>query len=436
MRIDSIKLKNFRGISDLKLEFHKRTTVIYGINGMGKSAVLEACNILFSKILSETAMDMGIGKCLITERDVKVGETDTEIRGEFSDGGETYSYYRKRREGKNTHNSGLLQELAQHLRERYVGEIISEEEDEEHSAGIEKRKLLWENDSSMPIYVFYGVNRYIEGRRYLRKKYAGNSGKLDAWRDDIFDGVIDFSVFFEWFRSRQEYENSIKIEENTFVDPQLEAARAAILKALGGQFSSVRIRILEDEAELVLVKNGTELSVRQLSEGEKSVIALAGDIARRLSIANPDNEDILSAEGIVLIDEIDLHLHPLWQAVILTTLMETFVNLQFIVTTHSSKVLSEAGKEIGILKLEMREGAVEACAIPPLKGWDVNTILEEYMETASMNQETKEKISRMFALIEENKLAEAEQIADELERMTDSENLSVVRARVLIARGR
>lgn len=436
MKIDSIELKNFRGISDLAIEFDKRATVIYGINGMGKSAILDACNILFSRILSEAAMDNQIGNRMIAEKDVKVGETETEVMGLISDEGETYLYYRKRIDGQNTHRSYLLQQIAQKIQKKYIGEVILEEEDEEDKIGVEKRNRLCTNDNNMPIYVFYGVNRNAENRKVVRKKHTGTGGKLDAWRDNVFDGNVDFSLFFEWFRGRQEYENSIKIEDSTFVDKQLEAARKAILKTLGEQFSTIRIKITEDEAELVLEKNGCELNVKQLSEGEKSIVALVGDIARRLAIANPGAEDILSGEGIVLIDEIDLHLHPGWQAIILPILLDTFQKLQFIVTTHSSKVLGETGENVKIVKLDTQKDKVETFVIPPLNGWDVNTILEEYMGTSSINLDTKAKINKMFELIDEEEFDEAEKLADEIEQMTDSENLSVVRARVLIARGR
>ena len=103
MKLNKIKIINFRGISDMEIEFDKRATVIYGINGMGKSAVLEACNILFSKILSEAAMDSHIGSCVITKKDVKAGETKTEIRAHISDGNESYTYYRKRVDSQNKH---------------------------------------------------------------------------------------------------------------------------------------------------------------------------------------------------------------------------------------------------------------------------------------------------------------------------------------------
>lgn len=436
MKIESVKLKNFRGISDLEIKFDKRASIIYGINGMGKSAILDACNILFSRILSEAAMDKQIGSCMITEKDVRVGETATEIECEISDDGRIYRYFRKRIDGQNIHRGIMLQQLVERLQERYIGEIISEEVDEEDKIGVEKRNRLYINDNSMPIYVFYGVNRNTESRKVVRRKYTGVTGKLDAWRDNVFDGNVDFSLFFEWFRGRQEYENSIKIEDGTFKDMQLDAARKAILKALGEQFSTIKIKIIKDEAELVLEKNGYELNVKQLSEGERSIIALVGDISRRLAIANLGVEDILSGEGIVLIDEIDLHLHPSWQAVILPILLDTFPKLQFIVTTHSSKVLGETGENVRIIKLDTQKNNVETFLIPPLKGWDVNTILEEYMGTSSINLDTKAKIQNMFELIDEEKFDEAEKLADEIEQMTDSENLSVVRARVLIARGR
>ena len=159
---------------------------------------------------------------------------------------------------------------------------------------------------------------------------------------------------------------------------------------------------------------------------------------KKLSIANASAENILEGEGMRFdLMEIDLHLHPSWQAVILPVLLNTFPNLQFIVTTHSSKVLGETGDDVKIIKLEMQdEDKVEAHEIPSLKGWDVNTILEKYMGTSSINLGTKDKIDHMFELIQEEKYDEAEQIANEIEQITDSENLSVVRARVLIARGR
>jgi predicted ATP-binding protein involved in virulence len=77
-----------------------------------------------------------------------------------------------------------------------------------------------------------------------------------------------------------------------------------------------------------------------LSDGEKCLLAMVGDLARRLAIANPDYPDALQGEAIVLIDEIELHLHPSWQRNIIPALKRTFPKCQFIITTHSPQVLS------------------------------------------------------------------------------------------------
>ena len=105
-------------------------------------------------------------------------------------------------------------------------------------------------------------------------------------------------------------------------------------------FKNLRIRKVRDyifdpfENALIITKDGLDIDVNQLSAGEKSVILLIADLAMRLTIANPSLENPLEGEGIVLIDEIDLHLHPQWQRNILPALLATFSKCQFIVTTH------------------------------------------------------------------------------------------------------
>ncbi len=436
MKINSLQLKNFRRISDAEINFDCKSAIIYGINGMGKSTLLDACNILFSRILREASADSQVESKMIKKLDVKLEQEHTDIRAKIKVENQNFTYSRSRTDGKNTHNAALLKKLTNFIRENYIGSFTTEEDDEE-GEGEEQTLIL--NDCNLPIYVFYGINRYIDHqkeKRLFQKKYTGSAGKLDAWRDNIFGGIVNFELFFDWFRSRQEYENSIRVEQPEFEDFQLKAARKAILAAMGSDFSSIKIRIQQDKADLILVKCNQQLQMEQLSEGEKSVLALTGDLARRLSIANPKSENPLLGQGIVLIDEIDLHLHPVWQAKILPVLLEIFPNIQFIVTTHAPKVLGEIGDEVSIFRLQESENNVIVQKIPPLTGWDVNTILEEYMDTNCLNLNIREKIERMQHLIHQKKYDDAEQIADELAELTDEKNTDVVRARILIAKGR
>lgn len=101
-----------------------------------------------------------------------------------------------------------------------------------------------------------------------------------------------------------------------------------------------------------------------------------GDLTRRLVLANPSLDDPLLGEGIVLIDEIELHMHPKWQRRIIGVLKEVFPNIQFIITTHSPQVLGEIGEGFKLYKLENLDG-LSITEYDRLDGWDNNDILQK-----------------------------------------------------------
>jgi|GEM_PF-409043 len=234
--------------------------------------------------------------------------------------------------------------------------------------------------------------------------------------------------------------NAVKkvLETPNAEDPQLHAVKKAILNALGDGFSEIRVKVTEEDAELIVIKKELELAFYQLSEGEKSVIALVGDLSRRLAIANPKRENPLEGDGIVLIDEIDLHLHPKWQEKIFPALQNTFPNIQFIVSTHAPKVLESVDENIQVIRLheDAETHLVLAEPMEPMNGWDVNTILEDYMDTEVYNRKTTELLEQINVYLNEKAYDEAEKLVNKLAWMTSEENTKVVRARILIAKGR
>lgn len=435
MRINKLKIENFRGISNADITLDGKSTIIYGVNGVGKSTVLDVCNLLFSRILRAAAEDEQIDSLMIREKDIKVGEDSTKISVWFEIDNHELHYYRARRNGENRHSSELLNTVAEYIRERYIGNYsIEEQSDVDETESTQSRFIV--NNENIPIYVFYGVNRYLEHPQRIRRRYTGASGKLDAWRDSALSGVINFQLFFDWFRGRQEYENSMRVTDPEAIDPQLDVVKKAILQALGTEFSAIRVRVTEEEADLTVTKNGQELAFCQLSEGEKSVIALVGDLARRLSIANPQCDNPMLGEGIVLIDEIDLHLHPSWQAHIFPALQGVFPNIQFIVSTHAPKVLESVESDVQVIRLYEENEQIQAECMPPMNGWDVNTILEDYMDTSPLNEVTAELIRNLKTSIKNKDFEEAEKLVNHLADMTDEKNPEVVRGRILIAKGK
>ena len=441
MEIQSLELTNFRGIAHANLTLDGKSAVIYGINGMGKSTILQACSVLFFRILSMlTASDLGSdSKVKIEDSDIKIGAQAARISMQLNIDHTVYSYFRSAEQnGRRIHSGMDAKCIVDQFRKLYVGQYMSleEEETDESDRERESTRVLVFNESNMPIYASYGVNRYVSDRRNkVLEKDINLAGKLAALRD-VFDPTINFQLFFEWFRGRQEYENSKRVEKETFKDAQLSAVREAILKIMDNDFSDIKIKIDNEDAQMVAVKHHTELSIAQLSEGEKCVLAMTGDLARKLAIANPGRENPLEGEGVVLIDEVDLHLHPSWQGRMMPLLFRTFPNIQFIVTTHSPKVLSEIKDEANIFEIYQDGNAINVRKQDPMNGWDINHIMRDFMHTDILNEETQKLIDEIYNCIENENFDQAEGLVDQLARITDEMNVEVVRARTLIHRKR
>lgn len=441
MEIQSLELTNFRGIAHANMTLDGKSAVIYGINGMGKSTILQACSVLFFRILSMlTASDLGSdSKVKIEDSDIKIGAQAARISMQLNIDHTVYSYFRSAEQnGRRIHSGMDAKRIVDQFRKLYVGQYMSleEEETDESDRERESTRVLVFNESNMPIYASYGVNRYVADRRNkVLEKDINLAGKLEALRD-VFDPTINFQLFFEWFRGRQEYENSKRVEKETFKDAQLSAVRKAILKIMDNDFSDIKIKIDNEDAQMVAVKHHTELSIAQLSEGEKCVLAMTGDLARKLAIANPSRENPLEGEGVVLIDEVDLHLHPSWQGRMMPLLFRTFPNIQFIVTTHSPKVLSEIKDEANIFEIYQDGNVINVRKQDPMNGWDINHIMRDFMHTDILNEETQKLIDEIYNCIENENFDQAEELVDQLARITDEMNVEVVRARTLIHRKR
>ena len=138
---------------------------------------------------------------------------------------------------------------------------------------------------------------------------------------------------------REEVQEAL-MREQGFICCYCEGRVAQAIPA-GFQGSQVK----RSPLRMIVAKDGEELSVDQLSDGETCTLAMAGDLARRMAVANPSMENPLNSEAVVLIDELDLHLHPAWQRRITTSLRETFPRCQFLLSTHSPQILSHLEPE-------------------------------------------------------------------------------------------
>ena len=415
MKIDKLFAENFRGFKSLYLDLGGKSAVLFGINGAGKSTVLDAINILYAPLLNKITSHAFKQLDSLDVSDIKFGESLTELGFEthFGESGLNrweFAYRRRidRKSKTKTHIPKKLESLAGYFKENY---------------------LIGDND--MPIFVNYGTHRavHVVPIRRIREKHAFS--KASAFSKAIAN-TIDFRTFFEWYRDRQEYENSVKVNNSSsYIDLQLCCVKRAVLTMLD-EFSD--IKIMFNPLRMVASKYGENMMIEQLSDGEKCTLAMIGDLARRLALANPMSEDPLKGHGVVLIDEIELHLHTTWQARILRTLFSTFPNMQFIVTTHSPKVLSEFEGDVSLIELSNDRNTISANSIPLLSGWDTNYILTNFMYTNPYNSRTEEKLTSMFEMIQNKQFGEAEALINSIEAMTSSINPEVVKAKILLAR--
>lgn len=460
MKIKRLKMTSFRRIADLTLLFDEnQPTVLLGINGVGKSSILDALAILLSKFTGRIQESLDSTRSL-SEQDITNGseQTEIEITVSLDEGREVAWLVNKQKEGSKSAKSAgemrleaiksLLVDIddqrLQQLNRRndltkalsqVFAQIEADDVSQDSSASLQtavdyiKSQLDQNEFANIPVAVYYPVNRAVLDMplemtgEYLVKQ-------INAYDQALTGGRIDFKGFFEWFRNREDLENELRRDNSGYRDKQLEAVRRAIA-SLQPDFSD--LRVARSPLQMTVKKQGEEFIVNQLSDGEKCLLAMVGDLARRLAIANPGNLDPLQGSGVILIDEIELHLHPKWQRQIIPALTRTFPNCQFIITTHSPQVVSHVKPDsLYLLQATSDETLVQQ---PESSfGRDSNSILEDIMGVPERPSEIQDSLRDLFRLIEQGNLNSARQLREDLASEIGEDDPEFVRADVLIRR--
>lgn len=199
--------------------------------------------------------------------------------------------------------------------------------------------LIDNQDFSLPIFAYYGVSRALLDIPERRRGFDSESDRIGNALNQSLNSVSNFRSAFIWYYLK-EYEelrarNSLRNFE--YQHPQLKAVRHC-LTTLFPSLSDPRFAV-KPPPRLIVTESGEDLELSQLSDGYKTMIGLAIDLSRRMAAGNPDMGNPLESPAVVLIDEVDLHLHPAWQQRVVSDLLRCFPNTQFILTTHSSVVV-------------------------------------------------------------------------------------------------
>lgn len=418
MQLKKVTLNNFRCFEHLEVPLHPRLTVLVAENGGGKTSILDAIAIGLSPVFKYlSSVDQRLAGPGIKDADFRLTSdpaygrrsepdlfsfadnaslpepkrpsADRILSSEFSQvimeavDGPKWDNWRPSSEGKQPDTKVGQSDLM-----AYASNLLQ--------SFKESRKLF-------PVFAYYGARRgWLVIPERLRESKVNYEHPLSALIGSL-DSLSDFAEMLKWFDVMEASElraNREKQGEDYEASPSLSAIRSAVTALLGGEF--VNPRFNKRHKFVVQSRNGPcELQVTQLSQGYQSMLALGMDFARRLALANghldgesPESnwsvairniqnlrpEEIRDlpergpawAPAIMLVDEIDLHLHPSWQQRVLQDLMRAFPATQFIVTSHSPQVLSTVPQECIVI---VKDGNIHS-APPGTDGATVQRILE------------------------------------------------------------
>lgn len=335
MKLEYLRLKNFRRFTDLSISLHPKLTVIVAPNGQGKTSILDAATIALGTFVG--AFDLGKAKHI-----------------EFKDA--RYQRHKDRPDSEQQFPVKLtlkLDELDQEIHRELNG-VKSKTTIKDAALLTNYGKGMMEQvrglqDITLPVLAYYGSGRLWHVHKNMKRKSVLSESRTMGY-EDCFSSASSFTQVQQWmskasFAAIQQKNMSSYDAYN--LSEQIEGiqqAADAVLRSQG--WSEFHYSMQHEELAMTHPDLGV-LPVSLLSDGVRAMVSLVADLAWRCAKLNPHlgGEAQHRAEGIVFIDEVDMHLHPSWQQLVIASLQSAFPRIQFVVTTHSPQVLSTVPKE-------------------------------------------------------------------------------------------
>lgn len=327
MYFERTEIQNFKGIEKMNLEFSSGVNLLIGNNGVGKTTVLEALALSIQTYFSRMN---DIAKKSIKKDDVhftsnlvgdasqhRVYSNPTVIKSEINLGGLEYSSEISREDETNA------------TRTKYTGKEFA-------AAG---RDLLNSQEAILPVICYFSTSRVVDTQKVSTNAVGKN--KLNDRRCgyiDCLNATLDRKALTDWtFKmAMAEYKKGAAVAE-------YEAFKKAVgifMQKMNDLEEIPLVEYTRDFEDITYAEDGKTMLVNYLSAGYQSLLWMLMEISFRIALLNPELSDYSQAEGIVLIDEIDMHLHPRWQWKILDALHSSFPKVQFIAATHSPIIIS------------------------------------------------------------------------------------------------
>ena len=424
MIIKSIGLKNYRCFEDIEIDFHEKLTVIVGDNGSGKTSILEGLAVSLGTMFIGLDGRVGVS---INKKDARL---KAYLMGAFEDVQPQYPV--------EITATGEIDGQKITWKRSLNGEngstTVKDAKDMTDIAkGYQQRMRDGDTTLILPIIAYYGTGRLWDYHREKKIDTFKNSAKTNGYIDSL-DGTANIKLMMNWFKKKTLQKMQRRSEGlREFVELLVvyRAMSKCYERVTGYKDVSFGYNLDTNEIECYYInedKLKMSIPLSQMSDGYKSTISLIADIAYRMAVLNPQmGIDVIDkTDGVILIDEVDLHLHPAWQHRILGDLQEIFPRVQFIVTTHAPAVISSAKSEnLVILKdYEVIDADAE------IYGNDVNSILKDIMGVSERNPVIASMFNQFYSLLNDGQYDEAEKILDEIDGQRDYHDKEVAADRV------
>lgn len=384
MRIKQLKIVNLRGFKHAELEFTSGMNLLVGVNGVGKTTVLDALRICLSKILIDITKSRG-RKIPFVDEDIRVQSNYMTVKCTFELQDHDFTFFvHKNLESSIPLDSGNLRE-----------QVIITPDKDGYNPPLPTFYHNLKNVSSNPLVLFFSTRRSLVSDAISSNKKAAG-GRAGAYAEALVSRELRLAEIAHWMHAQEKLG-----DERPLGLKHLSALQKATEHFLP-ECKNLRAEI-SPKPRLIIEKGGMTLDIRQLSDGERGIFALVLDLAKRLSQANPQLDDpVRDGSAIVLIDEIDLHLHPKWQRTVIKKLTETFPSCQFIATTHSPQIIAAVKPEQVML-------LTNSGIIPSGRtfGMDSNWILRHLMEAEERPEESSLAINEVESLIRDGDFSDA-----------------------------
>ena len=408
MIVETLNIVNLRAIEKAFFRFRPGFNLIVGVNGVGKTTILDALGPGLSAVMRR-ANQITVRANRFSDDDIRIGTDTLEIQCSVRLEGieHTYRVYRTRQAMARPDRTALSQdpEVQRSRRWGFIGPTPS--------------RISGELPNGRPLAVLFSTKRAVPSKRVPKKRLAVG-GVATAFADAFANRELPLGEFIAWMRVQESMRSEYKV-----ADQVLAACERSVTRFLPDYKN---LRIDQYENDLVIDRNASTIPVRFLSDGERGILALVMDLTRRLAQANPELDDpATDAQAVVLIDEIELHLHPKWQREIARNLESAFPRCQFIASTHSPQIIGEVSHD----RIQMvSEGLVDN----PSRsfGVDSSRILEEVMEANSRTHEIADLLSQISGMVGRRSFAKANDLLNQLIARLGEDGPEVIRLRTLL----